>query len=91
MTTDRTITIRMRQLNGRPVIAAEGAALVFGIRADQIRPGVAFPRKWVKQGRRRSSEAKAHTGSSDLFRVMAYWAAKDHNAEIRFVYDEETS
>jgi hypothetical protein len=40
----------------------------------------------VQRGRRRSSEAQAHTGSDFILDILEFWAQKDHGATLKVVY-----
>lgn len=83
-----TIPVRMRMINGEWMLSASGGALLFGVPFDQINGRVDFPQEWIQQARRRTREAKAHTDSEDITDILAYWAAKDYDAVVEFVYEE---
>ena len=84
----RTIIVR---LAADDRIDADGLALLFGkdvgeVRALPVVDGVVqIPREWMEEGRRRSSEAMAATGSKVAVDALRYWARRDHNAELAVV------
>lgn len=85
-------TITINELDGEPMLDAAGMALMFGVTAADVQALKFFngasriPDEWVRRGRRRTREAAAHIGSSDFHDVLAYWAQRDHNAELRVVH-----
>ncbi|BDB44554.1 MULTISPECIES: hypothetical protein [Mycobacterium] len=87
-----TITIRVREIDGEPVLDAAAVELLFGVEQAAftalplIDGRVRLPREWVRRGKRRAREAMAHTGSDTMTDCLRYWARKDHNAELQVVY-----
>lgn len=92
-----TITVTINAINGEPMLDMIATAVLFGVDADQLTthirqqsPGLAdgvmfnakFPGAWLKAGRRRASEARAATGSSDFLDVLRYWAMRDLGANV---------
>lgn len=79
-------TIRIRTIGGEPMLDTATMSLMFGIDPAEITAtltdGTPVPGDWLRQGRRRTSEAAAHTGSREFTDVMRYWARRDHNAEL---------
>jgi hypothetical protein len=98
---NKVITVYLCEIDGEDLISLAGMSLLYGVPPrelrgvpageldEQVRTGT-LPHDWVKQGRRRASEAKAATGSEDAFDVMAYWAAKDYGARVEFVWKDKT-
>lgn len=86
------ITVLFTVQAGEPMLDGSAMALLFGVEVEAVRalPMVdgasRIPREWVKRGRRRAGEAKAHTGSDELLENLRYWAHKDHGAELEVVY-----
>lgn len=89
MTARETITVRIRDINGEPMLDATGMGLMFGVKPEEIPTGP-FPAELIQQGRRRAGEAKAHTGRSDFESVVRYWARADHGADLEIVYEGGT-
>jgi hypothetical protein len=87
-----TITVHFTEINGEPMLDSAAMALLFGVELEAVRAlpmtnGTSpIPREWIKRGRRRASEAKAHTGSHALLDSLRYWARRDHGAEVEVVY-----
>lgn len=87
-----TITITIKEVNGEPMLDAASMALMFGVHVADVEAlifldGAArIPDAWLQQGRRRTREAAAHIGSAEFHDVLAYWARKDHGAELEVVY-----
>jgi hypothetical protein len=87
-----TITVHVTDVNGEPMIDSTGPALMFGVATADVSAlpmtnGTSpIPREWIKRGRRRAGEAKAHTGSDAMLDSLRYWAHKDHGAELEVVY-----
>lgn len=73
-----------------PLLSPEAMSLLLGVTADKIRalPGtdiMMLPAEWMKSGRRRAKEARAH-GHDDMVGAMTYWAEKDHGASLVIEY-----
>ncbi|OBA66048.1 hypothetical protein A5633_03010 [Mycolicibacterium elephantis] len=89
-----TLTVRVKCHDGDVLLPAEAMALLLGVPAllieqHRVDNGVmSLPDEWIRQGRRRASEAKAHTGSDAMLDSLKYWARKDHNAQLEIVYEE---
>lgn len=73
--------------DNRLIITAEGAALLFGVTADEARAyfnahgphgdgATPFPQEWIQAGHRRAREAAAATGQNDFTHILCYWARK---------------
>lgn len=77
--------ITVTTINGQQMCGVEAVALMLGVPADQIDPGADMPPEWLEQAKTRADEAAEHTGSRDLIDAWAYWARKDHDAEIQLV------
>ena len=62
------------------MLDGQAMALFFGVdlaavNALPMEDGTSpIPREWVRRGKRRASEARAHTGSSELIDAMEFWA-----------------
>lgn len=90
--TTATYTIRLTEVDGEPMLDAAGMALMFGVAIEDVHhlpfAGGAspIPREWLQRGRRRTREAAAHIGSAEFHDVLAYWARRDHGAELEVVY-----
>jgi hypothetical protein len=78
-------------VNGEPMVSADGMALLFGISVELIRAhskkathagGTPMPEAWLKAGRRRSREAQAATGYTDMCSALAYWARRDLGVDV---------
>lgn len=90
--TNSTITIEIRNVDTEPLLDAQAMALMFGVRLEDVNalPVVdgasCIPSHWIKEGRRRTREAMAHTGSDFILDALAYWALKDHNSTLEVTY-----
>jgi hypothetical protein len=97
MTNPPTFTVKIRAVDGTELIDSDTMALMLGVDAHLIdehlirRPGLLedgnyfnayLPHGWIKQGRRRTREAAAATGSNDILSVLSYWAQRDLGATI---------
>lgn len=82
--------ITVTTVDGQQMCGVEGVALMLGVPADQIDPGAQLPHEWMEVARQRADEAAEATGSRDLIDAWAYWARKDHDAEIRLVEITDT-
>lgn len=91
-----TTTIKLgRTSTGEPALDSNSLGLLFGRPAALVREymfaniddrgRVDFPKPWMRAGRRRSREAAAATGSSELEAILACLARRDLGAEIIFV------
>ena len=75
-----------------PRLDAQAMALLFGVTVSDvdslpIRDGMMhIPREWARRGKRRASEAQAHTGSDFILDLLQYWAQHDHGANLEVVY-----
>jgi hypothetical protein len=71
-----------KTINGEPMLSTAGISLLMGIDerfADgYLKRDPVIPAEWIKSGRRRSAEYRAHTGRADMLGSLAYWADKDH-------------
>lgn len=91
--TTPNLTVTVKVINGEPMLDAQCMALAFGVEIADIKalPVVdgcsRIPREWARRGKRRAQEAMAHTGSEFILDVLAYWARKDHGAELRVIYE----
>lgn len=87
-----TVTVTVAELGDEPMLDDQAMMLLFGVDPAAIRalPVVdgapRIPREWVKRGRRRTREAQAATGCTDLLDVLRYWADRDHGAALEVVY-----
>lgn len=87
-----TITTEIHTIEGEYMLDAQAMALLFGvgIEAVQALPMTAgalhLPREWERRGRRRVSEAQAHTGSDFILDILQFWAQRDHGADLNVVY-----
>jgi hypothetical protein len=70
-----------RLIDGVQMVTATGVSLLMGVAADDL-PDGEIPQEWIKSGRRRSAEYRAHTGRADMLGSLAYWAEKDHDADL---------
>ena len=83
-----TVTVHIRNHHGENLLDMTAMALLFGVTVAEINAlpsadgALTLPAKWLRQGRRRANEAKAHTGSDELFDALRYWARKDHGADL---------
>lgn len=90
----KTLTIRVAGSLDDPQLPAEALSLLLGVPVDDLRAhalvsgtGVmTLPPQWLRAGRQRASEARAHTGSSDMVSGLQYWAEKDHGARLEIIY-----
>jgi len=96
MTTNHQPTVLITEVNGQDVMSADALALLWGIPADDITAYmqthvidelVDFPLEWLKAGKRRVKEASAAVGTNQLLDVLAYWAARDRDADIVLIDD----
>lgn len=92
--TDLTeITVRVKMIGGEPMLDAQGMGLLFGVEPDAVKAlpvrdgATAIPREWIRRGRQRASEARAHTGRDTMLDAMHYWAARDRGAVLNVVYE----
>lgn len=85
--TNSTYTVTISDLDtGDPKMDANGVALLYGVTPEEVRaiaPGP-LPPEWIKRSVRRAKEAQAH-GHTDLDEIFAYWARKDHDAELELL------
>lgn len=87
-----TITIRVTDIDGEPMLDATAMSLLFGVRTEEVSAlpigngTTRLPTEWLKRGRRRAREAMAHTGSDAMLDNLRYWARQDHAAELEVVY-----
>lgn len=92
----KTMTLVMRVSPGLgALVPAEEVSLLLGVPIEEVHArtrgehGLAnmqLPNKWVRQGRRRASEARASTGKDDVVSVLRYWAEQEHGAELEIQY-----
>lgn len=88
----RPVTVTVAEIGDEPMLDDRAMMLLFGVDPAAIRAlptvdGAArIPREWVKRGRRRTREAQAATGSTDLLDVLQYWAERDHGAALEVIY-----
>jgi hypothetical protein len=78
-----TIHIRVIKRCDDVLFPSEGMALIFGMPLDTTE----FPPAVFKDGKRRTREAFAAIADEDLCGAMEYWAAKDHNATVKFEFE----
>lgn len=88
--TTTTYTVRITGMDSEPMMDCAGMVLLYGVTEAEIRALIAtttapIPPEWIKRSRRRHKEAAAVTGSTDLDDTLAYWARKDHGAELDLV------
>lgn len=87
-----TVTVTIREIAGQPMLDSEGVALLFGVTQTDVNTlpvidgHMRLPREWMRQGKRRTQEAQAHTSSTDLLETLRYWARKDHGATLAVRY-----
>lgn len=87
-----TYVITITEHAGEPMLDAAAMALMFGVTLSDVKALEFFngasriPDEWIRQGRRRTREAAAHIGSNDFHDVLAYWAQRDHNAELKVIH-----
>jgi hypothetical protein len=81
-----TVVELIKWENGQPLGSPVATALLMGVPVEQFDEMISIapeiPNDWIKQGRRRSAEAMAQTGSDSLVDMLRYWAAKDYNAQV---------
>lgn len=91
-----TIRIELlRVTDGEPLLTAKAMSLLLGVpvadlhgaRRDHTNNIMYLPNEWVKNGKRRTNEAMAHTGDTDLISGLTYWAYQDHGASIEIEAD----
>jgi hypothetical protein len=73
--------VKFCDIDGELCIDNAGIRLLLGLSEEQAAAMLNLtdmPAEWHQQGRRRSKEAAAHTGSEDLLDILEYWAAKDY-------------
>lgn len=79
----------VREIDGEGRFSPAGVALIAGLNVTDVKAwwgldvvAADLPKDWKRQGRRRSSEAKAATGSSNVVAALRYWAVKDYAADV---------
>lgn len=76
-----------KDINGEPMVSTAGMSLLFGvseelcdaeIRRQQLMGAEGFvpPGEWVRNGRRRAAEYRAHTGRNDAEGALEYWSQR---------------
>lgn len=86
--TDTNRTEIARLIDGEPMLGAAGMSLLFGVteaEAKQLRVDhgtTHLPADWIKRGRRRAKEAKRWGADESMLGALAYWAAKDLDAQL---------
>lgn len=90
-----TIVVRVSPRHGS-LMPAEAMSLLLGVPVEEVHAHIMgehggltnlrLPNKWVGQGRRRTSEARASTGKEDVVSILRYWAEKEHGAELEIKY-----
>lgn len=95
MTAERppTLIVRVRDIDGELMLDSQCMSLLFGVPLDAIQalPRTAgaspIPTEWIRRGRRRAKEARAHTHSDAMLESLRYWAEKDHGATLAVVHE----
>lgn len=80
----------LRVTDGEPLLTATAMSLLLGVpvadlhnaRRDDTKGTMYLPNEWMKNGKRRTREAMAHTGDTDLISGLTYWAHQDHGASV---------
>ncbi|BBY19022.1 hypothetical protein [Mycolicibacterium litorale] len=92
---DRRVLLVHEPESGERLMSATAVALLMGVPVAEVEQvwdtsvgPACLPAEWIKAGKRRSAEARAHTGGTSAAIALAYWARKDFGAEIEF--DENT-
>jgi hypothetical protein len=91
--TSPTITIRIVNVDTEPMLDAQAMSLLFGVRLEEITAmpiadgAMRIPDEWVRRSRRRYKEAMAANGSDFILDVLQHWAWKDHDADLKVVYE----
>lgn len=71
----------IKTFHGDPMASPDVMSLLFGIAPEQItaqlQDHLSIPAAWIQAGRRRASEAAAHTGSRELVDFLRYWGARE--------------
>lgn len=89
-----TIVFRVSPQHGS-LVPAEAMSLLLGVPVEEVHAHIKcergftnlpLPNNWVRQGRRRASEAHASTDKDDVVSVLRYWAEKEHGAELEIKY-----
>jgi len=84
--TNRTELARV--VDGEPVLGAAGMSLLFGVAVSEVEQlrvvhgTTHLPVTWVVRGKRRAKEAKRWGSTDSMLSGLAYWAAKDLDAQI---------
>jgi hypothetical protein len=89
----KTVTIRIAEHNGEPMIDTAAMSLLFGIDEATIAAHwdtmtgdmLTLPAEWVRNGKRRAKEASANAGVNDVVAMLSYWAMKDLGATLWIV------
>ena len=78
----------VKDIDGEPMISTAGMALMFGVDEELCRAeirrqeamgakGFLPPGEWIRNGRRRAAEYRAHTGRNDAAGALEFWAARE--------------
>ncbi|MEH6794022.1 MAG: hypothetical protein V7694_07775 [Rhodococcus sp. (in: high G+C Gram-positive bacteria)] len=78
----------MKDIDGEPMVSTAGLALLFGVSEELCKAeinrqeamgckGFVPPGEWIRNGRRRAAEHRAHTGRNDAESALEFWAAKE--------------
>lgn len=87
-----TITTEIRNVDTEPMLDAQAMALLFGVSVQDVlalplQNGASpIPNEWVRRGKRRAKEAMAHAGSDFILDILAFWAQRDHGADLKVSY-----
>lgn len=81
----RVYRVRVSTVQGQQMMCISGLALMLGVKPDQIQLDSPISPEFIEQARLRADEAHEATGTRDLIDALAYWAAKDYDAELRLV------
>lgn len=85
------VVITVRVVNGDPMLDTAAMSLLFGIDEKLITKTLSggslkIPKPWIRAGRRRAAEARAHTGNDGMLAALQYWARRDHGADLQIDY-----
>lgn len=77
-----------KDIDGEPMVSTAGIALLFGVSEELCAAeinrqrsmgceGFVPPGEWIRNGRRRAAEYRAHTGRNDGEGALEYWATRE--------------
>lgn len=77
-----------KDVDGELMVSTAGMALLFGVSEELCAAeinrqeamgckGFVPPGEWLRNGRRRAAEHRAHTGSNDVESALEYWSTRE--------------